>query len=168
MSREVFDSIRKLLDGNDVQYRVLSHEPIVTAEEAAKARGGNVGESLKRGAKALILRSKGKFCQFVVPGNRKLDMKKARGVFGVKKLSLAAREEVEKVTDCTPGSVPPFGNLFSIPVFADERLAEEIVFSAGLHEKSIALSLRDWKRLVRPVVVDVALEHGPGNSARGQ
>jgi len=35
--------------------------------------------------------------------------------------------------DCQPGAVPPFGELYGLPVYLHEALAEdlEIIFSAG-------------------------------------
>ena len=102
-----------------------------------------------------ILRSKGKFYQFVVPGDKSLDFKKAKRLLNTSSLSLATHDEVLKLTDCTVGSVPPFGILWNIPVYADNSLAKEIDFSAGLHEKSIAILLADWKRVVKPIMADI-------------
>lgn len=134
----------------------MSHSPIVSATDAARVRGRPFLESLHRSAKALILRSEGRFFQFVIPGDSKLDFKKAKSVLNTSSLSLATPEEVKELTDCTVGSVPPFGNLWSVPVFADLELSSEIDFSAGLHEKSMTVSREDWASVVEPVFVDVA------------
>lgn len=133
----------------------MNHAPVTTSEEAAKVRGRGVEEGLKRGAKAMILRSEGKFYQFVLPGHLKLDFKKAKQVLNTKSLSLASKEEVQKITDCVPGSVPPFGNLWNIPVIADMRMNDSIDFNAGLHETSITMSLENWKEVVNPVMADI-------------
>lgn len=151
MSEHTFRQICELLEKNSIRYDVMSHAPIITSEEAARVRGRNIA----RAAKALILRSEGRFIQFVVPGDKKLDMKKAKQVLSTKSLSLASREEVQEVTDCTPGSVPPFGNLWSIPVYADKQLSQEFDFSAGVHDKSITIARDDWESVVSPRIVDV-------------
>lgn len=148
MSERTFNQIVALLDENKIEFKVFEHAPVRTSEEAARVR--NV--PIESGAKALIIRSKGKFYQFILAADRMLDLNLAKAILKTNSISLASRDEVIEVTDCVPGSVPPFGNLFNIPVFADPSLAEVINFNAGLLEKSIQLSLVDWKRVVKPLV----------------
>ena len=155
MSFTTFQQICELLDNNGVKYKVLEHEPVRTSEEAAKVRGHQLPEGLKRGAKAMILRSEGRFYQFIVPADKRIDLKKVKDLLTTKRLSFATEEEVLHVTDCLPGSVPPFGNLWNIPVFADNGLNDEIDFNAGLREKSITLKRADWERIVKPEVVKI-------------
>ena len=48
----------------------------------------------------------------------------------------------------------PFGNLYDVPVFVDEALAEdeEIAFNAGTHRHVIRMRYEDYERLVEPEV----------------
>jgi Ala-tRNA(Pro) deacylase len=48
----------------------------------------------------------------------------------------------------------PFGNLYEIPVFAEESLAEDgqILFHAGTHEDAIQMKYDDFASVVHPVV----------------
>ncbi len=154
MSEKTFKAIKQLLDKHNVSYAVMEHEPVHTSEEAAKVRGYGIKEGMKRGAKAMIMRSSGKFYQFIVPGDKKIDMKKARKALSATSFSLASPEEVKKLSDCVIGSVPPFGNLWDIPVYADKHLNATLDFSAGLHEVSMTMSLADWKKIVKPVMGD--------------
>jgi len=94
----------------------------------------------------------------VVPGNKIIDMKKLRKLTKAKNIRLATAEEVINTTACEPGSVPPFGSLFNIPVYADKNLAEEMDFNAGLHEVSITINRSDWEKVVKPIIVDIAGE----------
>jgi nicotinate phosphoribosyltransferase len=57
------------------------------------------------------------------------------------------------------GAVPPFGNLYGLPVYVDRTLAAEVVIvcQAGTHTDTVSLRLADFERLVRPVVADFAL-----------
>ena len=150
----VLDSIKKLLDENNVQYKCWTHEPVRTSEDAAKIRG----TPLESGAKALVLRSEGKFLMVVIAGDKKMDLKKVKEVIKSRRLSLATPEEVLQVTHCEIGSVPPFGNLVSIPVYLDRSLLRSPVinFNAGRHDTSIAMSAEDYQAVVKPVLVDVA------------
>jgi Ala-tRNA(Pro) deacylase len=158
MSQSVFEKIKKLLDENKIRYKVLKHEPVFTSEQAAKARGFEVNEGMRRGAKAMVLKADDNFIQCVVPGNRVVNMKNVRKLLHVKSIRLATAEEVIKFLDCEPGSVPPFASLFNIPVYADKNLAEEIDFNAGLHDTSITIKRVDWEMIVKPIIVDIAGE----------
>jgi Ala-tRNA(Pro) deacylase len=50
--------------------------------------------------------------------------------------------------------MPPFGNLYGVPVYVDEALAaqKEIVFRVGSHNESMKVAYRDFARLVQPQV----------------
>lgn len=150
----VLEDIKKLLDTHKISYKCWTHEPVHTSEEAARIRG----TPLESGAKALVLRSEGKFLMVVIAGDKKIDLKKVKKAIESDRLSLAMPEEVFQVTQCKIGSVPPFGNLFSIPVYLDQSLLRSpiINFNAGRHDTSIAMNINDYKQVVKPVIVDVA------------
>ena len=61
--------------------------------------------------------------------------------------------------ECELGAMPPFGNLYGIPVYVDELLAEddEIAFNAGSHVELMRLPYDDFERLVEPDVASIAL-----------
>jgi Ala-tRNA(Pro) deacylase len=150
----VLESIKQLLDSKNISYKCWTHEPVRTSEEAAKIRG----TPLESGAKALVLRSEGKFLMVVIAGDKKMDLKKVKEAINSKRLSLATPEEALAVTHCVIGSIPPFGNLFTIPVYLDKSLLRSpiINFNAGRHDTSIALSIDDYQKAVQPVLVDVS------------
>ncbi len=145
MSEKTFQQIIELLDKNKIQYKLFEHPPVHTSEEASKVRG----VPLHSGAKAMIVRSEGRFYEFVLAADKKLDLNAVKRILNTNSASLASKEEVLEVTDCVPGSVPPFA--WNIPVYADNSLAEVINFNAGLLEKSLQMSLSDWKKVVRPI-----------------
>lgn len=149
----VLENIKKFLDDGNVHYECFTHEPVYTSEQAARVRNA----PLESGAKAMVFRSEGKYLMVVIAGNKKIDFKKVKKIIGCKSLSLASPEEVLKVMGCEVGSVHPFGNLAGIPVYLDKSLDSPIInFNAGRHDTSISMSLEDYKKLVNPVVVDVA------------
>ncbi len=158
MSKVVFEKVKKLLDENKVEYKLLTHEPVYTSEQAAKMRGKGILEGLKRGAKAMIFRCDDKYVQCVVPAHKIVDIKKVKVLLNAKKVKLASPEEVLQVTDCEIGSVPPFGNVFNLLVYCDKDLAEEIDFNAGLHDTSITMKRKDWEKIVKPIIVDISKE----------
>ncbi len=147
MSEKTFQQIVELLDNNKTQYKTFEHAPVRTSEEASKVRG----VPLHSGAKAMIVRSESKFYEFILGAHKRLDLNAVKRILNTRSASLASRDEVLEVTDCVPGSVPPFGNLWNIPVYADNSLSETINFNAGLLEKSVQMFLKDWKRIVKPI-----------------
>ncbi len=110
------------------------------------------------GAKALIFRTEGKFLMLILSGDKQVDMSALRMVLKTKSLSLATPDEALQVTHCTIGSIPPFGNLFGIPVYVDKSLwrNETIYFNAGRHDTSIGIKIDDWERVVKPIRIAVA------------
>ena len=154
MGQQVFSRIKGLLDKKHLSYKVMVHEPVHTSEQAAKVRG----VALQQGAKAMILRSEGKFYQFVIAGDKKIDFKKVKRILNTTSASFATPEEVEKVTGCTIGSVPPYGHLFNIPLYVDKSLLrnEIIDFNAGRHDTSLQMKCKDYLESVDAVIEDFA------------
>ena len=144
----VFESIERLLTERGANYRVMRHEPVFTSQEAAQVRGA----PLSSGAKALVCKADDRHVMIVLPADRKLD---SRGVRRAEKLSglrFATREEVAELTGLAPGSIPPFGSLFGLPTWCDERLADEpeINFNAGDHAISVCMTYADYARVENP------------------
>lgn len=65
--------------------------------------------------------------------------------------------------DCDAGAMPPFGNLYGVPVYVDRSLAEDqaIVFQAGTHRHTIQLAYDDFERLVQPQLISVSEAASP-------
>ena len=156
--------ITDVLNEADCSYKTYEHDPVRTSEEAAAIRPEY---TIAQGAKALIVRIKRKnfpkdkekqLVQIVVPGDAKFDPKKVRQELNAKDVRFALEEEVIKITNgVVPGGVPPFGNLFGLPVYADKSLLEneEIIFNAGDRRFSIAMKSEDYLLVVEPEVVEV-------------
>lgn len=149
MSEGILSKIKLFLDGHNIKYVVSVHAPVFTSEEAAKIRGAE----LSSGAKAMIMRSKGNFFMFVLPGDKKMDLRKVKQILGTDRLSFASSDEALKITDCVVGSIPPFGNIFNIPVYVDVLLLrnEFINFNGGLHTHSIQMRCKDYIAAVNPI-----------------
>lgn len=155
MTIAVFEKICKVLDEAHALYTVKSHAEASTSVQAARARGLGA-DGVRRGAKAMILSADGKLIQCVVPGDVLVDLEKVKALVGAKEVALANAGDVKKATGCVPGCVPPLGNLFNLPVYADTNLAQDMVFSAGMREKSIFMKRVDWEAVARPIVADLA------------
>ncbi len=152
--------ITGLLDTRQCWYETFEHEAVRTSEEAARTRPGY---SLRQGAKAIIARVKKSaqdklFVMLVFPADRAFDSRKVRAYFQAKDIRFATGEEVEELTGgIQVGGIPPFGNLFNLPVYAAPELFENdtIVFNAGDRRFSVAMRSADYRALVQPVVMDM-------------
>jgi Ala-tRNA(Pro) deacylase len=144
----VFERLQERLQKEGVAFTVLRHEPVFTSEQAAAVRGTTLGS----GAKALVVKAGEAFVLLVMPADRKLDSRKARASLGVKALRFASRDEVERLTELQPGSIPPFGSLFGLPTYCDPALADNatINFNAGDHALSIQMAYGDYVRIEQP------------------
>jgi Ala-tRNA(Pro) deacylase len=149
-SLPVFDRVSAMLEAKSIPFDVLRHAPVFTSEEAAAVRG----TPLASGAKALSCRADDRFVMIVLPADRKLASKSVRRAGGIKSLRFASREEVEQLTSLQPGSIPPFGSLFGLPTWCDDRLGEQprINFNAGDHCISISMTYGNYVAAEQPTM----------------
>ncbi len=152
--KEDFEKIKRILDGNKIDYKIIEHEAVFTSDQAAKVRGVDI----KEGAKSMIIRSDGNFYNFVLSAAKKIDWKKVKMILETDSVSLATPEEVLNKMNCEIGSVPPFGNLYNLKVFCDPFLLQNefIEFNAGLHTVSIRMKSKDWLEVVKPEINNFA------------
>ena len=143
------------LKENSVEFKEIKHITTTTSEESAKARG----TTIEQGAKALLMMADNNPVLLVLSAAKKLDNSAFKKQFSFKDLKMATAEEVEKISGAQIGGVPPFGNLFNVPVYVDESFLNEpeIAFNAGSKEKSIIMKSSDFKKLVNPQVGQYSL-----------
>lgn len=134
----------------------VQHHPLAYTAQAVAASEHIPGKTL---AKVVMMFADENLVMLVMPAPHKVDVDRAELVLGVKKARLALEEEfAEKFPDCEVGAMPPFGNLYDLPVYVDEALSENetIVFQAGTHTDTMSMKFKDFDRLVRPSIVDLA------------
>ena len=147
---DIYAEIIALLDKHNAIYKTYEHKAVFTSGEAAKVRGTDIHQ----GAKALVMIADKKALMLVLPADLKADTKAIKQKLQIRDLRLASAQEAEQLTGTRIGAVPPFGNLFELPVYVDETLREneEIAFNAGLHTKSIKMKEKDFEAIVNPIV----------------
>jgi Ala-tRNA(Pro) deacylase len=110
-------------------------------------------------AKVVVVSADGALVMLVLPTSHRVDLAKVVAALGAKELYLVDEQDLTTAfPDCEVGAMPPFGNLYNIPVYVDQQLAEDgtIVFQAGTHTETIRMPYADYARLVRPTVIDFA------------
>jgi Ala-tRNA(Pro) deacylase len=147
--------LQELLDDAHVEYTHHAHPTAFTARELAHAE--HVPEH--QVAKTVVFWSEEGFGMAVLPADSLVDLQELRVNLGFDRLRLATeREMVDLFPDCELGAMPPFGNLFGLPVYADGSLAGEmsIAFHAGTHRDVIYMRFQDFEALAKPRLVQFA------------
>jgi Ala-tRNA(Pro) deacylase len=151
------------LTANNVQYETLHHPEAVTAQRIAQA------EHVKgrHHAKVVMVKSGDQHLMVVLPADHQIDLEKLEKAVG--KLGALDKESDFKslFPDCAIGAMPPFGNLYDLPTYVDRSLAGQdyIVFEAGTHTDAIKMSYRDYEKIVKPKVADLAIKLQPMKGA---
>lgn len=143
--------LQEFLEEHGTTPETIPHSQAFTAQEVAAA----THIPGKEMAKTVIVKLDGTMAMIVLPATDQLSMRRLKEVTGAREVSLASEEEFAKIfPSCEVGAMPPFGNLWDLTVFVDERLREDehIAFRAGTHTEVMRLPYSDFERLVEPVV----------------
>jgi Ala-tRNA(Pro) deacylase len=147
--------LQEYLDQEGVKYWTLRHSAAYTAQELA-AMLHVAGKEL---AKTVIVKVDGQFAMVVLPASHRIDFRRVSEALGGKDVQLAAESEfADLFPTCELGAMPPFGNLFELPVYVAQPLTEdkEIVFNGGSFATALRMRYADYARLVNPTVADVS------------
>lgn len=149
--------ILSFLDKKKIEYELIPHKEVYTADKMAKAC--KVPENSI--VKALVLKANGKkFIMAVLPGVMAAKITRLKKFINVKTLELASEAELKKITGLAPGSAPALGKLLKIKVYADELLekTKSIVFPAGDYKSSLKINSLDWFKLESPEVLEFSVK----------
>jgi Ala-tRNA(Pro) deacylase len=149
--------VKNYLDLQHVPYQHHIHATAFTAQQLAAAE--RVPETTI--AKTVVVKADDQFVMAVLPGTAKVDTAALKDSLNAREVQLATEDEFQELfPDSDVGAMPPFGNLYDLPVCADESLArdEEIVFNAGTHEDAIRMRYSDFSRLVGPKICSFATQ----------
>jgi Ala-tRNA(Pro) deacylase len=148
--------LKTFLDGQGIKYVTIEHSPAVTAPEVA----ASADISGRNFAKTVVVEIAGRMALIVLPANRKIVLADLRELLADQDVTLSAENDFkERFPDCEVGAMPPFGNLYGLPVYIAHSLTEqpEIAFNAGTHREVIKMSFADFAELVQPTVLNFAM-----------
>lgn len=142
------------LEQNHVPYSLVLHVPVHSAQVAASI----MHVAGKEVAKTVALRSGGKTLLAVLPASFHINLPKLSAIVGEKVELMPEQKCSEEFPDCEAGAIPPFGELYGVPVYMDQVLANdpEIVFGAGTLSESVRVSAADFVRLAKPEICSFA------------
>lgn len=156
ISRDVHPHLLAVLKQHQARFRVMEHEAMGKCEAVSEIRGTALGQ----GAKALVCKVKGNGVKqhvlAILAADQQADLSRLATHLGGLKASLASPAEVDELTACVFGAIPPFSFHPALKLVADPLLFErfdEIAFNAGLLEKSIVMDTQDYLRIAQPELV---------------
>ncbi len=148
----ILSRLKDFLDSHEVSHEVTAHPKGYTSQDVAAL----LYRSGKQLAKGMIVRTENGFVMCVLPARELIDMERLEKLLGQKgTVRIATEEEIKNLfPDCDIATFPPFGNLYDLPVYLDQRLAqhEKIYFEAGSPRETITLGMEDYRRLVSPKI----------------
>jgi len=149
--------LRDLFDGAQIPYEVYNHPIALSGQEKGSSRcaGG-------RNIEVVMLTVDKTLAMSVVPKKQRIHLPTACVSLCSQDTRLANESDLGAyLPRCEIAALPPFGNLFGLPVYLDPAVArhENIFFSAGNLTQTVRISYRDYERLVRPRIVRLTDEN---------
>lgn len=148
----VLTNLEEYLQERQIPFHRSIHPIAFTAQEVAQAEH----VSGRKVAKTVVLLADGVFLMAVLSADAVVDLQELRHAMGVTHLRLATEREIADLfPDCELGAMPPFGNLYALPVYVEASLAQqpEITFNAGTHREVIRMKFGDFRRAVDPIIL---------------
>jgi Ala-tRNA(Pro) deacylase len=148
-------TLEKYLQEHGAWFATMTHPAAYTAQEVAAVQHVP-GNQL---AKVVLVDADGQLVMLVLPASCRVDFPKLKSALKAKKVRLAKESEFGGVfADCEVGAMPPFGNLYELPVHVDSSLGgvPEIVFKVGNHRTSMKVKFADYQKLVDPQLAEFA------------
>ncbi len=155
--------VTKLLDKAKVKYKTLSHKVVYTAHDAAqttkkklneiakvvlvKVDGWKEDSPLKKGLSSdLVL--------IVLPAGKYVDFSGIKKALKAKKVSMASEKDITVYLKTKVGLLHPFGSEYNLQTLLDKGMsrAKKMVASAGTYTDSVEIALKDFEKLVKPVL----------------
>jgi Ala-tRNA(Pro) deacylase len=147
--------MEQYLRENGVGFEVMAHSQAFTMQEVAAA----LHIPGRQVAKVVMVRASGQNAMLVLAAPDRLDFNEVGRMLGSSEARLAKEEEFAGLfPDCDTGAMPPFGNLYDVPLYVDRFLADEpvVVFRVGSHGETMKLAYDDYSRLAQPRVGEFA------------
>lgn len=132
-------NLEAYLRENKIWHRFIEKSETVHTADAAKV----AGVPLQKLTKNLIsLTDSEEYILLIVAGNKKVDLKTAAKLAGVKKVSLVPFEGAENISGYPPGGTPSIGHKTKMRGVMDESLLENETIYCGGGSKGRLLELK--------------------------
>jgi Ala-tRNA(Pro) deacylase len=149
------EKLEAFLREQQVPFEMQRHHVAYTSQDVATSE--HIPTQMM--AKVAIAFADTKMIMLVLPASHRIDLTRLSAAIRAQHVHLASEHEIETAfPDCEVGAMPPFGNLYQLPVYVDRLLTEDhtIVLQAGTHTDTISMKYADFARVVKPIVIDFA------------
>jgi len=147
--------LESFLREKGVWHRFVEKSETIHTSDAAKA----AGRPLEMVTKNLVAKTdRGEYLLLIVPGDRKVNLRKVASVIGVKSIGLVPFERAQEISGYPPGATPSVGHKTKMRVLMDSSLLRfETLFSGGgSRSRLVELKTSDIKDLDEATVCDIA------------
>ncbi len=145
----------KHLEKAKVKYTVLEHRTVYTAYDLA----ATLKKKLEEVAKAVLVVADRKHYIVVLPGHRRVDLKKLQKFLKAKKIAMAKESVQKTLLKIRRGGMAPFGALYkNIPVLTDKALlkTKKVLVATGSYEHSLRMSAKEFLKGAQATVTDLS------------
>jgi len=148
-------SLEEYLTSQGVWHRFISKTETIHTVDAARVSGIELHRITKN---LIFMTDDARFALLIIPGDRRVDSRRAAEVLGVKKIQLAPFERSEEVSGYPPGGTPSVGHRTPMKVVLDRSLLayETIYCGGGSREKLLELKTQDIVRLTGATIADIS------------
>jgi Ala-tRNA(Pro) deacylase len=149
------------LGAHGLDYDLHEHPRAFTALEAARAEGLDPHAFAKTLA---VGRSDGRRALVVLEASDSVDLGAVARLLDTDRVRLLTEAELlDLAPTCDVGALPPIGDLFGVPVYADDALLDvgRITFHAGSHRHAVRMARREWARTARVRFGHIAMRYEP-------
>ena len=147
----------RLLELSGVAFTTRTYDVDESALDAASV-AATLGVDPDRVFKTLVTVSEsGAHFVFCLPGSSELDLKKAAGAAGAKRIALLRQRELLPLTGYVHGGCSPVGMKRALPTWIDDscELFDTILVSGGARGVQVELDPRDLSALLGTQPVDL-------------
>lgn len=144
-------NLREYLDQQNVQYKLLHHHPVYSAQELAAVEHVPGTQVIK----PVVVRADGQYVMCVLPASHRIDLDALRNRLHADDVKMAEEKTLQRLfPGCEIGAEPPIGRLFGIPTVMDDSVNrdEVVTFQAGTHQDAVSMSLAEYRRIADPEV----------------
>ncbi len=144
--------LKTFLDEKLVKYVTINHSKAFTAQEVV----ASLHIKGKKFAKTVMITVDGKMTMAVLPASYRVNLEKFRSLLHAESVEIAGEQDFQEIfPGCEVGAMPPFGNLYDMPVYVAASLVadEDIYFNAGTHTELVRMKFTDYENLVDPEVI---------------
>jgi Ala-tRNA(Pro) deacylase len=96
----------------------------------------------------------------VLPACCRVDTTALARALGEREVAFVSEVDLASLfPDCETGAMPPFGELYGLPVWVDACFGKEgpFAFQAGNHHELVRIRYEEFERLVQPKVAEFCL-----------